>query len=185
MGRCFARSPQRTLPPGRSARNYFCPNVRDIIYGKPNRDYTLIRWAAHLQNDFRARLDWCVKDYASANHPPIPSITGGLHRSAKPGETIELDASASRDPDGQPLKFEWLFYPESTGYIAVPPKLADASASKSNVVLPADSEGKSLHFTAIVSDTGAPPLTRYAGDRGREGRLHDPIVEAVRSCPAR
>jgi Protein of unknown function (DUF1593) len=150
------------FPHDAGPRHYFCPNVRDIIDGKPNRDYTLTRWAAHLQNDFRARLDWCVKDYASANHPPVPSIKGGLRRATKPGEIIELDASASRDPDGQPLKFEWLFYPEATRYFAVPPKLADAAAPKLSVILPDDSAGKSLHFVAIITDTGAPSLTRYA-----------------------
>jgi hypothetical protein len=24
----------------------------------------------HLQNDFKARLDWCVTDFSAANHPP-------------------------------------------------------------------------------------------------------------------
>ena len=34
------------------------------------------RWAAHLQNDVKARMQWCVKDYAHANHPPEPRIRG-------------------------------------------------------------------------------------------------------------
>ena len=29
------------------------------------------RWLIDVQNDFAARADWCIKDYASANHHPI------------------------------------------------------------------------------------------------------------------
>jgi hypothetical protein len=143
-------------------RNYFCPNVRDTIAGKSNRDFTLSRWAAHIQNDFRARLDWCVKDFASANHPPIPAVRGGLRRTVKPGETIELDVSPSTDPDGQPLSFEWLFYPESTGYTGAAPQFTHGSTPKLLVTIPASAAGKSLHFIAIITDAGVPPLTRYA-----------------------
>jgi hypothetical protein len=161
-GRFGKMTRSELFPQDAGARNYFCPNVRDTIDGKAHRDHTLIRWAAHLQNDFRARLDWCVKDYASANHPPVVSIAGGLHRSARPGETIELDASASTDPEGQPLKFEWLFYPECSAYTGTFPKFANPTSAKLSVTLPTDSAGKSLHFIAIVTDTGVPPLTRYA-----------------------
>ena len=41
-----------------------------------DRDNTLRRWAAHLQNDFKARLDWCVNDYPHANHPPVARVRG-------------------------------------------------------------------------------------------------------------
>lgn len=49
--------------------------------GSTSRENTLKRWAADLQNDFRARLDWCVRDFANANHPPQPRIKGTLPRS--------------------------------------------------------------------------------------------------------
>jgi hypothetical protein len=38
--------------------------------GTTHRDNTLHRWAVHLQNDFRARLEWCVASVKKANHPP-------------------------------------------------------------------------------------------------------------------
>ena len=53
--------------PGQS---YFWANQTDAWRGTTNRDNTLARWASALQYDFRARLDWCVKPFNEANHPP-------------------------------------------------------------------------------------------------------------------
>jgi hypothetical protein len=148
---------------GRDAgmRNYWCPNVRDAHDGEAHRDHTLSKWAAHLQNDFRARMDWCVQDFADANHPPLVFADGPLRRSARAGETIELDASQSRDPDGQPLAVEWLFYAEPSGYMGAVPSIKNAQAAKTQVTIPRDAAGSELHFIAIVTDNGDPPLTRY------------------------
>ena len=62
-GRYGAREDSAGLP-------YFWANQSDDWRGSTNRDNTLLRWAADLQNDFRARLDWCVQDVTTANHPP-------------------------------------------------------------------------------------------------------------------
>jgi Protein of unknown function (DUF1593) len=142
-------------------RNYWCPNVRDVMDGKANRDYTLSKWAGHLQNDFRARLDWCVKGFKEANHPPVVKVAGEAHRRARAGERVELDASASNDPDGQALKVEWMFYPEAGGYSGEGPAIADRGAARTTAAIPADAVGKQLHLIAIVTDAGEPPLTRY------------------------
>src|SRR2546426_320837 len=58
------------LNPNFPGRSYYWANQVDSWNGTTNRDNTLARWATHVQNDFRARLDWCVKDFAQANHPP-------------------------------------------------------------------------------------------------------------------
>ncbi|WP_156345436.1 hypothetical protein [Verrucomicrobium spinosum] len=48
--------------------------MKDTWQGSTHRDQTLVRWAADLQNDFKARMDWCVADaYDKANHAPIRS----------------------------------------------------------------------------------------------------------------
>jgi hypothetical protein len=36
---------------------------------------TLWRWRDDFQNDFAARMDWCIKTYQEANHPPIPVLS--------------------------------------------------------------------------------------------------------------
>jgi len=71
--------------------------------GVAHRDNTLARWAADLQNDFRARLDWCVKASREANHAPRAVVNGVegeeiLHITARPGQEVSLDAGLSRTP---------------------------------------------------------------------------------------
>jgi hypothetical protein len=85
---------------------YYWANQLDAWNGSSHRDNTLARWAAAIQNDFKARLDWCVTDYAQANHPPNPRVKGTLNRTAKTGEKVWLDATDSSDPDNNPLRFE-------------------------------------------------------------------------------
>jgi hypothetical protein len=142
-------------------RNYFCPNVRDTIDGKTHRDNTLARWAAHLQNDFRARMEWCVHDYAGANHPPVVKLADEATRVVKAGERIELDATQSSDPDGNGLTFAWIVYPEASEYRGPAPAFADAAASRTTITIPPAAAGKAIHLIVIVTDNGAPALTRY------------------------
>jgi hypothetical protein len=48
------------------------------------------RWAVDLQNDFRARLDWCVKDYACESSANGAGDGGSLRR-VHSGERVELN----------------------------------------------------------------------------------------------
>lgn len=142
-------------------RRYFWANQVDAWNGVTNRDNTLSRWAEHLQNDFRARLDWCVKDFAEANHPPIVRLADGAERFARSGETIVLDASGSTDPDGQRLRFEWIHYPEPGGD-GREVKIDNSQSSRATARLPDTKTSATIHFVLIATDTGTPPLTRYA-----------------------
>ena len=101
--------------------NYFWANQTDAWNGTTNRDNTLRRWAADLQNDFRARLDWCVKPFAAANHPPVPALNGISGKEiarvkTAPGATISFSAAGSRDPDKNSLAYEWFVYREAGSY---------------------------------------------------------------------
>ena len=65
---------------------------------------TICRWAQDFQNDYQARMDWCIKDFTGANHPPQPVLNGDkslrpLVITAKPGERIALSATGSSDMD--------------------------------------------------------------------------------------
>lgn len=144
---------------------YYWANRRDAWRGETNRDNTLKRWAADLQNDFRARMDWCVKPYGEANHPPVPLLNGdaGLAIStinARPGETVALSAKGSTDPDGHALSYEWTGYPEAGSYPGAP-EIAGASTPEACVTVPDDAGGKELHVVLTVRDHGTPPLARY------------------------
>src|SRR5262249_12723148 len=59
--------------------------------GDPDpRMATVYRWRQAYQNDFAARLDWCVKPYSQANHPPVVRIRGERERAVSVGEELTL-----------------------------------------------------------------------------------------------
>jgi hypothetical protein len=142
-------------------RPYYWADQADTWQGTTDRENTLRRWAADLQNDFRARLDWCVRDFAGANHPPLPRVRGPLTRTVAAGKKVSLDAGGSTDPDGQPLRFEWRFYPEAGDYRGPLPAIQGATSPTASFVAPAVETEASLHLLLIVTDTGDPPLARY------------------------
>ncbi len=139
-------------------------NARDWVKSNGinyiNEQATIWRWREHYQNDFAARMDWCVSESENANHPPVVRTTHANKISAKPGATIELNASASYDPDNNQLKYEWIHYREAGSYPAwIKPD--QINQAKTTVTLPQVKEPASLHFIVAVTDDGEPALTRY------------------------
>lgn len=148
-----------------AGKPYFWANQFDRWNGMTNRDNTLARWAAHLQNDFRARLDWCVKPFKEANHPPHLTVNGSqgteiLYLHAKAGTEVKLDAAASRDLDGNRLHFDWFQYPE-TGTYRGGIEIDRAKTATASVRIPKDAAGTTVHVVLAATDDGQPPLTRY------------------------
>ena len=143
-------------------KSYYWANQTDTWRGTTNRDNTLLRWAAHLQNDFAARMDWCVLDRAEANHPPQLKLAGELSRSVRSGERVSLDASGSADPDGDKLHFEWIVYPEASNYSGPVPVVEGRDSRRASLVAPALEKPASLHVVLAATDSSSPPLTRYA-----------------------
>jgi Protein of unknown function (DUF1593)/REJ domain/Esterase FrsA-like len=140
---------------------FFWASAVDQWHGTAHRDNTLRRWATHLQNDFKARLDWCVAEFAQANHPPVARVAGGWQREARAGKTVTLDASASSDPDKDQLSFEWIVYPEPGGYRGPVVTMNNASSPVASLVAPRVNSPQTLHIVLAVTDAGSPPLTRY------------------------
>lgn len=121
----------------------------------------LWRWLDKVQLDFAARADWCVKDYASANHHPVVNLNlESLDLSVQPGEKIILDASQSQDPDGNILKFHWWIYLEAGSYKGN--FCFESDQPKTVFSVPQDAcSGDTIHLICEVSDNGVPSLTRY------------------------
>ena len=143
-----------------AGRAYYWANQQDTWQGTTSRENTLRRWAADLQNDFRARLDWCVKDFAHANHPPRAQVRGDLVRTIQAGERIVLDATDSSDPDHDALEYRWVYYPEA-GTFRGELQIADADSAKASFTAPPVDSAQTIHIILAVIDKGDPPLTRY------------------------
>ncbi|PYM15691.1 MAG: hypothetical protein DME18_03545, partial [Verrucomicrobia bacterium] len=137
---------------GRAGRNqqfpgkaYYWANQLDAWNGTTHRDNTLARWAAAIQNDFKARLDWCVRDFKHANHPPVPRMQGALRRSAKAGDKVVLNAAETSDPDNNPLRFEWTVYPEPGSYRGPAVAIQNSRSARAWLIAPKVETAQTLH----------------------------------------
>jgi hypothetical protein len=114
------------------------------------------RWRRAFQNDFQARMDWCVKGFKEANHNPVAAFGKDLSATivrlkSSPGEEIRLDASASKDPDNDALSFRWYVYPEAGTYNGAP-EIKRADQKVADLVIPKDAGGKQIHVILEVQD---------------------------------
>jgi len=130
-----------------------------------NARSTVSRWRSAYQNEFQARMDWCVKGVKEANHPPVAVLNktsshDALHLETKRGEAVTLSASGSSDPDGNTLSYRWFVYREPGTYKGEV-KLENADKVETEITLPADAKGKTIHVILEVTDDGTPKLTRY------------------------
>ena len=122
---------------------------------------TLWRWRDDFQNDFAARMDWCLSSYEEANHPPHPVLGSSDRITVKSGESFGLDASASSDPDGDNLSFLWFNYPEA-GSFKTPVQIGGAeNAHALYMQAPEVENEETIHIILKVTDKGTPALSRY------------------------
>lgn len=126
----------------------------------------IYRWRRAYQSEFEARMDWCVVDYASANHHPVAALNGDTtDRIARitttPSATLDLSTSDSTDPDGDRLNYRWSYYPEPGSYSgSIPAELGTKSTLK--FVVPTDASGTQLHLVLEVTDQSpVAPLSDY------------------------
>ena len=141
-------------------------DAQDALDGNSDARFGVSRWRPVFQNEFAARMDWCVADeFKQANHPPVAVMNGDatrdvLHLAAKPGTMVKLSAQGSTDPDGHTLKARWWLYREAgthEGGIAID----GAGTFDATLAIPADAAGKTLHVILELTDTGTPTLTRF------------------------
>ncbi len=94
---------------------------KDLWLDAEEGEEALTKWLPARQNDFEARMDWCIENPSKANHNPIAAINKNktkeiLYLRKQPGETVVLDPSGSTDPDGDSLSFSWQQFKEASTY---------------------------------------------------------------------
>ena len=165
---------------------------RDTVVGTDGKSYTsdqatIWRWREAFQHDFAARMDWTIADVAHANHNPDVVVNGvegkaPLMLDGTVGSAVSLDASKSRDRDGNTLKYSWFFYPEAgSGLLTVgggrrggggipsappggrgaPPSRVTISSGTTPVATVMPNAAGTAHVILAVTDNGTPPLTSY------------------------
>ena len=118
------------------------------------------RWIPAVQNDFAARLKWCMAtNFKDANHPPVARVKGGLKRDVKAGETVKLAATAT-DPDGNKLTCKWWQYTDAGSATNTMTIANSNSLGKASFVVP-NEPGKQIQIILEVTDNGTPPLVGY------------------------
>ena len=138
-----------------TAWNSWQEPVRSISVGYKQRFYM------DELNDFMARMQWA--DEGKGNHNPVVVVNGHQGPSplviqAKAGETIRLDASKSKDSDGNDIHFHWWQQPEiGTAKLTID----DTENPVINVRIPADATGQTLHIICEACDNGPFSLKSY------------------------
>jgi hypothetical protein len=126
---------------------------------------TIWRWRPDYQQDFAARMDWCVAGvFAAANHNPIPALNGDSSKAvmrvrATAGSMVMLSAEGTSDADGNPVTVRWYIYPEA-GTLAAGASLSATEGLVTRVSLPPGATG-ALHVVLDAKDNGNPPLSAY------------------------
>ena len=157
---------------------------QDTVAGVDGRLYTsdqatIWRWREAYQNDFAARMQWTVADFAHANHNPVVEVNGvggtvPIVINAEVGKPVTLDASRSHDPDaGQTLHYTWFDYAEAGGTDTNVAAVTITGAGGAVAVAtptspcraqwttrPCSGSGKA-HIIVGVTDDGSPQLTSY------------------------
>jgi hypothetical protein len=116
-------------------------------------------------------MDWTIKSYEEANHPPVVKLDHPEYIKAKPGGRVDLSAMATTDPDGDELTYEWFCYEEagtrsmSNSKTGVKHDIVNSDKPKawlkvktSRVMPPGTG---TMHIILAVTDNGTPRLTRY------------------------
>ena len=124
-------------------------------------------------------MGWTIQGYDHANHNPVAEVNsqGGaapILVEAEVGRPITLNASTSRDPDGNALRYLWFHYPEAGAADGNLAEVTITGADSATAIVtptaacrpqwlprPRPCPVGVAHIILIVTDDGAPALTSY------------------------
>lgn len=146
----------------RQSRDYV---ITDNGLSETSDHATIWRWREHFQNDFAARMDWCIADsYEKANHNPIAVINNDSTKSvinidAINGERVKLSSKGTYDPDPHQYVVKWWIYEEAGNVKNA--MLTNSVGMETEVILPQGNYRGKLHIIMEVKDEGTPNLWTY------------------------
>jgi hypothetical protein len=144
----------------RRLRSKHFNDAMDTVEGVTDARASVWRWRKAYQNDFAARMDWCVaRERTEANHAPIAALDQPAVN-VQAGDRVRLRAGASRDPDGNRLSWRWYMYREA-GTFEGEVQLEGPSSDTIEFVAPDVAAPRTLHVVLEVTDDGRPALTAY------------------------
>ena len=146
---------------GRFEKTGLFENVyKDAVDGGDKKKSLRI-WIEDVNNDYEARMDWCVaENFEDANHKPIIQIKGEADRKVTLGKTVSLNASKTKDPDGDEISFKWWQYKDAGSYNGLV-ELQNPKTTKLSFVAPQVSQPETIHIILQVTDNGSPVLNSY------------------------
>jgi len=103
--------------------------------------------------------------YADANHNPVAGLFGDTSKAVArmqvtAGETVELSAEGTHDPDGDDVAVRWFVYPEAGTYDG-PVGIEAANTRNARLQAPMVGKPETLHVILETRDDGDPPLYAY------------------------
>lgn len=126
----------------------------------------LFRWREEFQNDFAARMDWSVAEhFDEANHNPVAALAGDTSRdvfylTVDSGDTVQLSAEGSSDPDGDALEYHWWQYAEP-GTFGGQVEIQGVRGMEASFTAPRVWAPRTIHVVLTVRDDGEPNLYSY------------------------
>ncbi|WP_299430134.1 nucleoside hydrolase-like domain-containing protein [uncultured Maribacter sp.] len=126
------------------------------------------RWREAVWNDLKARMDWCIQPFSKANHRPVAVLNGDSSNQIVKAkynyhEEVVLDATGSKDPDGDNLSYKWWVYHEAgKKSYNKPIKIKNDTSIKTSFKIPIDAATKELHVILEVRDDNSiVPMVDY------------------------
>lgn len=151
-------------------------SARDWAYTPKEEKFTynimapVFRWREEMSMDFKARMEWAVKEVDSTNHPPIVRIQNyksgyPIIKNTEPGNKLFFDASNASDPDGDSIFYRWWIYRDAGFYHGMfkpEDSISDVNNSEISFSVPNDAKkGDFFHLILEIKDDGKPGLTSY------------------------